>query len=449
MKLKTIRRPGRFSYIPHRGQIRFHVSKARYRILVCGRRFGKTKAAAAEIYFHLYGYPPKLTRLMKQLGLLPRDWKWTPPSRPQQVCVVAPSYRATKKLEKAFRAMFPKRLIANHSKSEHIYYLKAQGLEGFHTVEFYSAKSEESLVGDGYDLLILDETGDILEEIWNERLRATISDRLGRVVLIGTPRGKNWFHVYFLRGLDPLWEQYESWQMPSWMNPYFPKSEWYDAQRDLPEAIFEQEYKGAFLDDAASVFRKVDEAIVKGFRGEEPMKGARYKLGGDLARTVDFTVYSIVRRLRTGRIMLNKLIRFNQRDWSVQKTALVETIKEWNKCKVTLDGTGVGDPFAQDLKAAGFDVESIVFNNTNKKNLINNLAIGFEKGIIALPDPDLVPEVRILIEELKAYRYEITKHGNITYNAPHGKHDDCVISLALAVWGLEKVVKYSSMKYTK
>jgi hypothetical protein len=38
----------------------------------------------------------------------------------------------------------------------------------------------------------------------------------------------------------------------------------------------------------------------------------------------------------------------------------------------------------------------------------------------------------MLTDELKRYEYKITANGNITYNAPGGYHDDCVIALALA-----------------
>jgi hypothetical protein len=33
---------------------------------------------------------------------------------------------------------------------------------------------------------------------------------------------------------------------------------------------------------------------------------------------------------------------------------------------------------------------------------------------------------------MKRYEYKITGNGAITYNAPSGYHDDCVIALALA-----------------
>ncbi|MCR4398946.1 MAG: hypothetical protein NUV93_08290, partial [Firmicutes bacterium] len=42
--------------------------------------------------------------------------------------------------------------------------------------------------------------------------------------------------------------------------------------------------------------------------------------------------------------------------------------------------------------------------------------------------------VHDLLNELEAFEYEISRAGNVKYGAPEGQHDDCVISLALAVW---------------
>ncbi|MFA5197770.1 MAG: hypothetical protein WC437_05130, partial [Patescibacteria group bacterium] len=47
-----------------------------------------------------------------------------------------------------------------------------------------------------------------------------------------------------------------------------------------------------------------------------------------------------------------------------------------------------------------------------------------------------IPNNNILIDELEAFGYQLTDAGNVKYSAPQGLHDDAVMSLALAVWGL-------------
>ena len=41
----------------------------------------------------------------------------------------------------------------------------------------------------------------------------------------------------------------------------------------------------------------------------------------------------------------------------------------------------------------------------------------------------------VLTAEMKRYEYEIGPAGQVSYSAPSGYHDDCVMALALGVWG--------------
>jgi len=41
----------------------------------------------------------------------------------------------------------------------------------------------------------------------------------------------------------------------------------------------------------------------------------------------------------------------------------------------------------------------------------------------------------VLTAEMRRYEYEIGPTGQVSYAAPSGYHDDCVMALALAVWG--------------
>jgi len=57
--------------------------------------------------------------------------------------------------------------------------------------------------------------------------------------------------------------------------------------------------------------------------------------------------------------------------------------------------------------------------------------ISFEQEKIKILDEP------IQINELKLFGYEISPSGIMKYSAPEGKHDDCVIALALANWARE------------
>jgi hypothetical protein len=51
----------------------------------------------------------------------------------------------------------------------------------------------------------------------------------------------------------------------------------------------------------------------------------------------------------------------------------------------------------------------------------------------------------VLTDEMKRYEYAIGASGAITYSAPSGFHDDCVMALALAVAGRQNAAHVGSM----
>ncbi|MDD4019137.1 MAG: hypothetical protein PHV28_14480 [Kiritimatiellae bacterium] len=42
---------------------------------------------------------------------------------------------------------------------------------------------------------------------------------------------------------------------------------------------------------------------------------------------------------------------------------------------------------------------------------------------------------KVLTEEMKRCEYQIGPTGQVSYAAPSGYHDDCVMAVALGVWG--------------
>ena len=100
-----------------------------------------------------------------------------------------------------------------------------------------------------------------------------------------------------------------------------------------------------------------------------------------------------------------------------------------------VDSTGVGEPVYEALRAGGCRAEAYPFTSRSKSDLINALAILFEKREITLPRPELCPE---LIDECESYEYSITDSGNVRMSSPSGCHDDTVVALALASWRARK-----------
>jgi hypothetical protein len=103
-----------------------------------------------------------------------------------------------------------------------------------------------------------------------------------------------------------------------------------------------------------------------------------------------------------------------------------------------IDSSGVGDPVEDELCREKVRVDGYKFTNATKKDLIENLSIMIENQQLS------IPQIPVLINELKLYGYKTTRSGNVQYGAPEGYHDDSVIGLALAAWQLKRAPSPSS-----
>lgn len=367
-------------------------SPARFKVLCCGRRWGKS-----------------LLALMVCLDAVGRG--------AETVWYVAPTFRMAdlhwRTMKRFLRGVFP----GKFRQSE-----RRMLLDGGAEIAFRSADNPDHLRGVGLDYLVVDEAAFVPngEVVWGEALRPTLSDRQGGALIISTPRGRNWFHTLYLRGLDPLQDEYASFHFPTATNPHIAPPEIEAAKRELPQRIFQQEYLAAFLDDGGSVFRRISDAATGGVR--EPSDG-RYVVGVDWAKREDFTVF-VVLDVEAGAVVA--LERFNQLDYAVQTQRLAALCERWRPVVVQAEQNSMGEPLLEQLQRDGLPVRGFKTTAGSKAKIIDQLALGFEQGALTIP-PD-----EVLVAELEAYTMEPTRAGHYRYNAPPGLHDDCVMALALA-----------------
>ncbi len=291
------------------------------------------------------------------------------------------------------------------------------------TLEFKSAEIPENLRGFGIDFLVVDEAAFLPRHLWEEVLRPALSDREGRALFIGTPKGKNWFFHLFARGRDERQANWESFTFPTGDNPFINPEEIDDARRSLPEAVFAQEYLARFVEDGAGVFTGVGDIITA--RLADPIVGARYTAGLDIGRHRDYTVLTILDS--SGSLVY--LDRFSRTSWGVMKRRTASALKRYNRAPAWVDSTGVGDPILEDLIRMGAACRGYRFTNETKAALVENLILMIDEKRIA------IPPVQELVDELLIFEARNLPGGSVAYGAPAGYHDDCVISLALAAWG--------------
>lgn len=296
-------------------------------------------------------------------------------------------------------------------------------------IEFKTAEREDrGLRGRGLSALLVDEASLIGRKAWELGLRPALADKQGKAVFISTPRGTGglFYDLFHLgQGLDPNWK---SWRFPSNSNPYFPKEEWDYLEVNTPQGTWRQEYLAEFVEGEGAVFHNLDKVQEMEPKPYDPQ--VRWVIGADLAKSVDFTVL----------IPLNdygepgQIVRFKDISWTTQQDAIARHSNVYGNARVVVDSSGIGDPVEDNLRRAGVPVLGKKTGSTvTKEELIEGLSIALQHGWVKLPPRETH---RWLWEELESYQKEITEHGNVSYHAPEGMHDDGVISLALAVHGL-------------
>ena len=368
---------------------------ARYKVVVCGRRFGKTQMAAWEAL---------------RRGL-----------RGQMVWWVAPSSDVARR---GWRKIVP---LAQHIPGTDIRRaLREIEFPGGGIVAFKTADSDAGLLGEGLDYLIMDEAGVVRETAWTQELRPSLSDRRGGAMFIGTPRGKNWFWRAYVLAQDPAFPDWQAWQYPTSANPIIASAEIDDARALLPERIFNQEYLAQFIEDGGAVFRNLDACMTSTER-DHPESGHEYVFGVDWAKSEDFTVIAVIDRSTRALVHVE---RFNQIGWALQRGRLAALASIWKPITIWAEENSIGGPNIEALQAEGFPVIAFTTTAQSKGPLIESLALAFERREIGLyNDP-------VLVGELQAYTMERLPSGRFRYEAPSGMHDDCVIALALAHHGM-------------
>lgn len=378
---------------PHRGgQRALWKHPARFHVVACGRRWGKTsfgKLVAARTLF--------------ELGL---DVWW-----------VSPTYKMSSAVWRDFRKTLG-RFAARADSQERLMEFPNGAI-----LTLWTADSADTMRGGAPGVAIIDEAAMIRNaDMWPAVIRPALSDHRGRALFLSTPRGHNWFWELYNRGQDPLFSEYKAWRFPTTYNPTIQhiEAEVEDARQSLPERLFRQEYLAEFIPDAGGVFRGVAEVATASER--RPYAGD-FVFGVDWGRENDFTVISVIDRATRTQVALD---RFNQVNWALQRGRLAALYNQWKPGVILAEANSIGEPNIEALQAEGLPVRPFHTTAQSKGPLIEALALAIEQKEITLLND------RVQVAELQAYEMQRLPSGSFRYNAPDGGHDDTVIATALA-----------------
>jgi len=427
LQTKTIARKKKPSldvkyYSPYDWQREVHAAAedpdVRILILVCGRRSGKSRAAAMQC---LKWYETTVTGPRPQ-HLIPQFLGW----------VVGPSYPEMRQAWDEFLTFFPKKIRTGTARTDERTVPVRAG-----RFEFKSSDNPDSLQNVGLDVVWITEAFSHPDSVWDRQIRPMLfsPDRRGFALIEGKPkRGQgSWVRRLVSRAYDERTGEGDKriryFNVPTWANPDIDVTE-IEAERDhMLEDDWLEEYGAEMLDDKGGVFENI-KACTRGELISKPEEGHRYIGGLDLAKKVDFTVFTIM-DARDRRLVWYR--RIGQMDWNLQEEAIMAGFKLFKPERIVMDSTGIGDYAFDRLYNKGLPVESFIFTNQSKYRLMMKLAMHMEKSTVSFP----------FIAELdKELRHMISKRlpaGGVKIEGAQGYHDDFPVSLALALWHCDPV----------
>ena len=196
-------------------QMKVFTCEKRFRVLVAGRRFGKTYLALLELL---------------RAACAPNRMVW----------YVAPTYKQGKRmawnrlkqLTRPYWASRPNETDLNIT------------LKWGSVIALRGADQYDSLRGEGLDFVVLDEYASMHPACWTEVLRPALSDRVGGALFMGTPQGFNHFYDRYDRAqMEADWAAF---QFTTEQGGNVSTEELANAARELDERCYRQEFQASF-----------------------------------------------------------------------------------------------------------------------------------------------------------------------------------------------------------
>jgi len=265
------------------------------------------------------------------------------------------------------------------------------------TIYVRGADRPDTLRGVSLTYAVLDEVADIKTEAWEQVIRASLSDKKGRGLFIGTPKGRNWFFDIFKLGQSGDDEDWKSWHFTTKDNPLIDPKEIESAKKTLSTFAFKQEYMASFDNAGSDVFK---EGWIK--YGEEPDYGS-YFVAVDLAgfeevakqaanskKRLDETAIAIVKVTDEGQWFVKEI---QHGRWDIRETAakILIAMRDYRPLSVGIERGALKNavlPYLSDLMRKNNVYSHIIdLTHGNRKKadrIIWGLQGRFEHGRIIL-----------------------------------------------------------------
>jgi predicted phage terminase large subunit-like protein len=259
------------------------------------------------------------------------------------------------------------------------------------------ADRPDTLRGVSLTFAVLDEVADIKPQAWEQVIRASLSDKKGKAIFIGTPKGRNWFYDLYKLGQEGDDKDWKSWHFTTKDNPLIDPDEIESAKKTLSSFAFKQEYMASFSNAGSDVFK---EEWIK--YGEEPSYGS-YFVAVDLAgfeevakqaanskKRLDESAIAVVKVTDDGKWFVKEIIHGR---WDIRETAtkILIAMREYRPLSVGIERGALKNavlPYLSDLMRKNNIFSHIVdLTHGNRKKtdrIVWALQGRFEHGRIVL-----------------------------------------------------------------
>ena len=280
-----------FSLLPWQQEV--YSDPTRFKVIAAGRRCGKSRLAATTLIIEGLRCPPG-----------------------SAVLYVSPTMGQSRQIIWDLLLDLGREVI----QSSHVNNLDITLINGAR-IYVRGADRPDTLRGVSLTYAVLDEVADIKPEAWEQVIRASLSDKKGRAMFIGTPKGRNWFYDLWRQEKD----EWKSWHFTTQDNPLIDPSEIESAKKTLSTFAFKQEYMASFSNAGADVFK---EEWLK--YGEEPPYGSYFvavdlagfeevaKQAGNAKKRLDETAIAVVKVTEDGKWFVKEI---DHGRWDIRETA--------------------------------------------------------------------------------------------------------------------------------
>lgn len=417
----------RSKFFPHKSQKKIAISKARFKIVVAGRRFGKSVLA--------------VNRCIEYALTTPNSKVW----------YCSPFYKQTKEIAwNLFKEYFPKEFLLKLNEAD----LKITATNGSE-ISLKGTDNPDGLVGVGLRFCVLDEFPLMDETVWYKIVRPMLIDTKGECLFIGTPRGFNWAYDLWNKAKDD--SDFETFQFRTVDNTSINdidsevEKARKEATSELDRITFRQEYEATFevVTGRPRFSTDIISQLVAKCKAHE-RRGDNLNLLHQVDPTAKYiigvdTSEGLISGDRSTAVILNakdfKVAAYYAGHIAPDLLGIMVATwaKEWNEALVVVEDNNHGLVTLNELKGLYHHLyyrkvkdevsdewtDKIGWRTTarTKPMLIGNLDKQLRAGLII--------EAKDILDELMTYVIE--EDG--TTNASEGAHDDLVIGTALAVQG--------------